>query len=452
VTSPTNEFINLILENSKDFGFSEAEVLYSASKSTEIHVLKGEISQYEASSLQGLSFRGVYDGRMGYAYTEVLEDTALTFLLEQARQNAGAIEAEEKETMYQGDASYREVKSYEKTLDTLSFDDMAKITLTLEKDILSAHDAVEAVDHCISSYGSASQKIKNTLGLDLFQESNMFSIYADVRCKKGNQVKTASGYWLGRDMNALDSKKLSEEIVHKAVSKLDASSVPSGKYTLLLGDEAACDILDTFSGIFSAEAIQKGFSLLKGKIGESIASDIVTIRDDAFVKGSVTETAFDSEGVGTKNLVLVEEGILKGILHNRKTAQKDKTASTGNGFRSYKGSLSVGSKNFYIVPGKLSHEELLSHLCDGIYITDVSGLHAGTNTVSGDFSLLCDGFLVENGKVKRAVEQITIAGNFFTLLKRITHIGKDIFFSSPGIAGATGSPELLISDIDVSGN
>lgn len=444
-------FAEKILSVSSAFGFSEAEVLFSESEDTELMVLKKEISHYESSILSGLSFRGIYNGNMGYAHTEIYDDEAIDFLLVQARDNALVNESNEKESIYEGEKSYREVRCYSDELDSLTFSDLAPVALALEEKLISFDPRVEGVDHCAISYGKHIKRIENTRGLCLSQKNNLLYLYADIRCRQGEQIKTASAYWFGRDIRTLNVDTFAKSIANKALSKLGARAIKSNTYKVLLGAEAAADILHTFSDIFSAESIQKGFSLLDGKMGEKVAADFVILRDDAYTKESVISTAFDSEGVSTKNRALIENGILTGILHNRKTAKKDNTKSTGNGFRSYKGSLGIASKNFYIVPGTFTHTALLEKMGEGIFITEVSGLHAGADTVSGDFSLLCEGYQIKNGRETHPLEQITIAGNILSLLKNIIGIGDSTHFLPPSGSGSTGSPELLIDELSVSG-
>ena len=355
------------------------------------------------------------------------------------------------ESIYKGDEEYREVSNYSIKLEDIGYDDLADITLSLEKAILDFDPRIVAVDHCISSFASGSGMIENTLGMKLSDKSNMLFIYADARCQENDQIKTASGYWYGRERRNLDIQKLAREIAKKALDKLGAGSIPSGQYKAVLDREVVCDILETFSGIFSADAIQKGFSLLRDKLNCEIAGANITIRDDAFADGSITQTAYDSEGVATRNTPLIEDGILKNILHNRKTAEKDGVVSTGNGFRGYKSPLSIGTKNFYLVSGSLHFEELIREMDHGIYITEISGLHAGADPISGDFSLLGEGFLVENGRISSPVEQITIADNFYNLLNKVEKIGNDLLFQPPSGAGSTGAPSVFIREIAISG-
>jgi PmbA protein len=217
---------------------------------------------------------------------------------------------------------------------------------------------------------------------------------------------------------------------------------------VVIKNEVLADILECFSGCFFAESVQKGFSMLKGKVGEAIASDKVSIADEPLLESGYATTAFDSEGVASYNKLVVENGKLVTYLYNLKSANKDGVKSTGNGFKSsYKDTVSTAVTNFYIKPAEKSYDELVAELGNGLIITEVAGLHSGANGITGDFSLAASGFLVENGKVIRPVEQITVASNFFDMLKDIEEIGSDLYFSS----SAVGAPSVIVKNINISG-
>ena len=446
------EFIESLLDRAEKAGFLESEAFFESGRSSEVEILNGEVSMYESSTVQGVSFRGVMNGQMGYSFSEVLTEEAIEYMLDQAAQNCSVLELEEKETIYGGDPEYQEASVFSEALDAKTFDYFSQTGLELEKKILASDPRIKAVDHCIVSYGSSVSDLSNSLGLNLSHLSNIMFVYADARCEENGQVKTGSSYWFGRDYESLDIDKLAARISTEATGKLGAAPVSSGKYTVVLDSEAAADLLTTFCGIFSADAIQKGFSLLGDKMGTQIAPAFVSIHDDAFTEKSITAIPFDSEGVATKNKILVKNGILTSILHNRKTASKEGTKSTGNGFRSgYKGSVSIGPTNFYIEPGQQDLISLLDSVGNGLYIKELAGLHSGTNTVSGDFSLSCEGYLIEKGKLGRPVDQITLADNFYAFLMKITSVGVDLYFNPPSDAGSIGSPSLVFRDVSIAG-
>jgi PmbA protein len=156
--------------------------------------------------------------------------------------------------------------------------------------------------------------------------------------------------------------------------------------------------------------------------------------------------------VATRTKTVIENGKLKTFLHNLKTAKKDGVESTGNASRaSFKAPVGISPTNFFIQPGELSYEDMIKRMGDGLIIIDVQGLHSGANPVSGDFSLGAYGYLVEKGQIVRPVEQITVAGNFFTLLETVEEIGSDLKFGRPSPGGYVGSPTLLVRHLSVAG-
>lgn len=158
---------------------------------------------------------------------------------------------------------------------------------------------------------------------------------------------------------------------------------------------------------------------------------------------------FDSEGVSGKNKAVIENGVLKTLLYNRRTAKKDGVASTGNGFKiGLTGSVKTAPTNFYLAKGMLSQEALLAQMGDGLLLTSLMGLHAGTNAVSGDFSLSAEGFRIKGGRIDTPVEQITVAGNFYQLLAEVEEIADDLYFGSGGV----GSPSVLVRGLAIAGS
>ncbi len=139
-------------------------------------------------------------------------------------------------------------------------------------------------------------------------------------------------------------------------------------------------------------------------------------------------------------------------LYNLKAAAREGVKSTGNAFRSsHKSSVGIAPTNLYIEPGQTSYDQLKKMKERILLVTDITGLHAGANQVSGDFSLSAEGFLLEDGEIIKPVEQITISGNFIELLKDVIGIGDDLEMGSPG-RGHIGSPSLLIGSLSVGGN
>jgi len=433
-------------------GFTDCELYYSAGDSFSVRIFKGEISEYKNASSEGAGFRGTFDGKMGYAYTENLDSDLIPALLSNAADNATIIEDEEIEKLYPGDDKYPQANSYNPALNTVDTSKKIELALAMEKHALSLDPRVIMVDYCTLTTGETTTSMANSYGLKLSHKSNLAMVYMVARVEENGIMKSGMEWWTGRDFADFDYKSLAEKAVKIALSNLGAGSIPSGQYPILLEREATRDLFETFSQIFVAEKAQKGFSLLnKDKVGEVIAAPHITLRDDGITDLSLGSFSFDAEGVATQNKAVIENGVLKTLLYNTKAAAKDGVKSTGNASKAgFGGAINTGTTNFYLVPGEKSYDHLVADIKNGVIITDLAGLHSGTNPVSGDFSVSADGYFVENGKITKPVEQITVAGNFYELLKNIETVGSDLRFRSTG-SGGIGMPSILVNGLSVAG-
>lgn len=285
--------------------------------------------------------------------------------------------------------------------------------------------------------------MKNTLGLDLSHQSNLIYAYASCLAREGDAAATGMKLLWGYDPEDVSPFDVADGCVQDALDKLGAGRLPSGARRVVIRHDAMADLLSTFCGVFSADNAQKGLSLLAGKEGTAIASPAVTLVDDPLMPWGIGSCPFDREGAAAVTKSVIEDGTLRTLLHNRRTAKKAGVATTGNAA----GGGRVAPSNLYIRPGEDSAEDLLARMGDGLLLTEVSGLHAGANPVSGDFSLLARGFEVVNGQPVRAVEQFTVAGNFYALLRDIEAVGHDLRFEGSPI----GSPSVLVKALHIAG-
>ena len=200
-----------------------------------------------------------------------------------------------------------------------------------------------------------------------------------------------------------------------------------------------------FVGHADAEEVQKHSSLFIGKLGQKIASKKITIEDRPLDK-SLFARGFDDEGVATYNKAIVKNGVLQTYLYNLTTASKEGVQSTGNGF---KAGSKIGTSTTYLClkPGKKSLEELFQEVGNGVYITSVSGLHAGLNPQSGNFSLQAEGFLIKDGKKDHPLDIITISGNLMQVFNDVLEVGNDIKVTT----SATQAESVLVKSIGVGG-
>lgn len=446
-----DEFTTRLIEGARRAGFEDCEIYESSGDSFRVMVYDGKVDDYKVNASAGLSFRGLRGGRMGYAYTEAMDGDAVEMLLRKAWENAAVVESDDPQFIHGGGGEYKTVNGYYPALDELTAARKIELALAMEAAARRIDPRVRSVGHCMLQYGSGRVRIRNSRGLDLSERGNGLFAFLQPVAEDGGGKEEGHAYLITHDPGGLDPEALAREAVANTLAKLGAGPVPSGHYDILLGNEAAGDLLSAFSEIFSADAAQKGLSLLRGRENETIASGCVTLTDDPHLPGGFACAGFDAEGAATYPKAVIENGVLKTLLHNLRTAAKDGVRTTGNAAKaSFKSPVDVSPFNFYIRPGGDSFEALCGRMGKGLYVTELDGLHAGANPVSGDFSLPCKGFLVEDGRPGRPVDQITVAGNFLTLLRGVEAAGSDLRFGIPG-TGCVGSPSLWIRSLSVAG-
>ncbi|KQL36517.1 TldD/PmbA family protein [Psychrobacillus sp. FJAT-21963] len=440
------EFQEELLNKAKSVGFTEAEVYYERSESFQCMIFEGEIDSYETSEDAGFGLRGLYNGKMGYAYTEKVDENSILFLIERAKENAEVLDDNDGTDIFEGSNEYAGHNFYSEELALVQIPDKINFIKSIEKKVLAYDHRIITLNYCILQDFSGERLLTNSKGLSLNEKKNGLIIFISAVAKDGEEMKTGSYIKMTRDFHSLNADDIAKMVAEEALSNLGEKSIPAGKYPIILRNDAAGSLLATYSPIFSAENTQKDQSLLKGKVGQKVANDLFTLLDDPFHPEAVAGSNFDGEGVATKRRTIVSNGILETLLHNRKTAKMEGSETTGHAHKpSYKSTLTVAPLNMYIAPGERAKEDLISSLAEGVLITGLSGLHSGTNVISGDFSVAATGFHIKDGKISSAVKQMTIAGNFFDLIKGIEEIGTDLHF----LPGGYGSPSLHVKELSV---
>ena len=445
-----DEFIDKLLKAAAEAGIEPAEVYCEEKSSFSAEAMDSSIDSYEVSETCGLSLRGMVGGKMGYASTEAFDEDAIRMLIRGVKESAALVETEEQDEIYAGDEAYPELVIPESDLDSVTAEEKLQLALEMEKAAMAADSRIAKSRGSYVSTGKGIVRLVNSYGLNLKAEMPAGG-YAVAGIwlvgKDGESSSTGGESEAGRKFRELDPVRIGKKAAEKTAAMLNASPVESGTYRVVIRRDAMRSMLNVFSSIFSAENAQKKLSLLEGREGETIAASCVTLMDDPLLQNGFASAAFDGEGSACRTKAVIENGVLKTLLHSRKTARKAGTVSTGNAKRSVSNPVKVAPTNFFFRPGEKDLDGLLADLGEGLLITEVGGLHAGANPISGDFSLIAKGFRVTGGKQGLPVEQITIAGNFYQMLKDIRAIGSDLEFKSSNI----GSPSVDVGSIHVAG-
>jgi len=231
----------------------------------------------------------------------------------------------------------------------------------------------------------------------------------------------------------------------RALRRLNPRKIATQKTAIIFEPRTSRMLLGDLFDAVNGSAIYRHASFLVGKLGEKIASENLTLVDDATIPGLFGSSPFDDEGVTARRTVVIERGVLKSYLLNTYAARKLGLKTTGNAARGITGNAGVGPGNFFIEAGSSAPEQIIAGVRQGLYVTELIG--ANMNTVTGDYSSGAAGLWIENGELAYPVSEITIAGNFKHMLLDAQQIGSDLDFR-----GSIAAPTILIGEMTISGH
>ena len=432
-------FFNLAKQN----GIEECELKIAESYSLSFSLFHSEMDDYQVSNGYSIIARGLINGKFGTASCDVWNKEKAEFLVDEIVKNAKVIEDEDPMFIYKGDAKYKKINTYNKELFDVPAEKKVEKLFELEK-LIKAGDKITEVESVSYSETRSTNTLLNSHGLKLSQRSNYYFIYGGAVAKEGNQVKTGYDFLFSNNFNDIDVKELADKIIKETTAQLGGEPCTSGNYPVVLDRSCVASLLGAYLSSVDAEEVQKHTSLFEGKLNTKVASTKITIEDRPLQR-SLFARGFDDEGVATYNKPIIKKGVLMTYLYNLTTAAKDGVKSTGNGF----GGSKIGTSPVfvYMKPGKKTLEELFVEVNNGVYITDIQGLHAGLDPQTGNFSLQSTGFLIKDGKKDRPLDIITVSGNLMKLFKDIKTLGGD----SKTFISAVSCPSVIVKKLSVGG-
>ena len=444
-----NAFKAAVIAKCAELGIADYELYYQAAESTSVSAFQHEINQFTSSIEGGVCFRCIVNGKMGYASTEDLSAEQAKAVVAKAADSAALLESEETVFLGEGGQEYEplDVQPYELP----GADKLIAAALDAQEKLYAADPAV--IDGCQTNTIAERNEmaIYNSKGLDLHYENTVTGLIAAAMVSDGKEMENSYEVKLGK-LDELDAAAITASAAAKAKAKLGGQVAPTGQYPVVFSPNAMCNLLSVYSGIFSSEAAQKGLSRLADAEGRMIAAEIVTLVDDPFHKDNPMPINFDAEGSPTHKKNVIEKGKLCTLLYNLKTAAVAGKKTTGNASKAgYDGAVAVRPFTLYLENGSISEEELLQQVGNGVYITNLGGLHAGANPITGDFSLQSAGFMIEGGIKTTAVKSFTVAGNFYDLLKNITALANNCELPMAMGMTAFGSPSVRVDGLSVAG-
>ncbi|HEY8770968.1 MAG TPA: TldD/PmbA family protein, partial [Thermoleophilaceae bacterium] len=340
-------------------------------------------------------------------------------------------------------------------LRSAAFDDWSteqKVELALEVERAArAVEGVTQVENAVYSDAEATVALANSRGFQSGYAVTGAWSYASAFAGEGSDLMTGLGVGLARDPGRLDPEAIGREAGERARSLVGARQPASRRCPVVLDAFVAASFVGFIGGMLSADAVQRGRSLFADREGDEVADPALAIADDATDPDGPSSSPFDGEGSATRRTALIEGGRLQSFLFDTRTARKGERATTANASRSsYRSPPSVGTSNLIVEPGEGTLEELVARAGDGLYVTDVAGLHSGVNPVSGTFSVGASGRLIENGELGQPVRELTIASDLVSMLRAVDGVGAEARWVPFG--GSVKAPPVLIGTMSVSGS
>ncbi len=454
------DLIKKVLKEAVKNGGDFADIYIEKTQPTYIHLEDDKIEKVVSGIDIGAGLRVIFNGKTVYAYTNDLSNNALLELAEtvssavKGKHNGADIDLRKKNPT----VDFKIAKRPDEV------DTDKKVQL-----VKKANEAARKIDNRIKQvlviYRDALQNviIGNTEGCITEDERVYTTAMIQVIAIDGKIIQTGQepiGGLIGFELFDENSiENVAEIAAKRAVMMLKARPAPGGKMPVVLSADAGGTMIHEAIGHgLEADLAMQGLSVYSKKIGEKVASEVITVIDDATMPNKRGSFRFDDEGVEAQKTVLVENGILKGYMYDRLWSMKEGAKSTGNGRReSYKYRPIPRMTNTLIAPGKSVPEEIIKSTSSGLFVKKMGG--GQVNTVNGDFVFeVSEGYLLENGEIGEPVQGATLTGNGPEILKDIDMVGNDLGFSigtcgkdGQGVPVADAQPTLRIKSLTVGG-
>jgi len=454
------ELLTKALKKAISSGGEYAEIFVENKKPTLIHLEDSKIEKVISGVDYGLGIRLIYDGRTAYAYSNDLSEESL---LNAASEVSKAASKKATDSIID-----LKTKSPSVSFDIRLFPENVpvekKISLVRKADnIARGYDS--RIRQVSVIYNDFIQKVQIATTEGTIAEDERIHTLSVIQVVASDNGIVQTGYEsiggsLGFELfDEIDTEELSLKAAKRAIMMLTARRAPGRRMPVVISSEAGGTMIHEAIGHgLEADLVQQGLSIYSKKMGQEIASSLVTVIDDSTIQKKRGSFRFDDEGMPSQHTVLLEKGILKSYMYDKLTAMKDGVLSTGNGRRqSYQYRPIPRMTNTFIAPGDTPPEKIINSVDYGLFVKKMGG--GQVNTITGDFVFdVQEGYLIKKGLVEEAVRGATLAGNGPEVLKSIDMVGSDLGFSigtcgkdSQGVPVSDAMPTVRIPEIVVGG-
>ena len=426
----------------------QVEAYVARGVSTQVKAYRGEVESLTSAESFGVGIRVIRDHRQGFAHAGTFDDAVVLETLAEARDNTSFGEQDDWFGLAEPDGVEPvDQDLWRDALATFAPERKVALAIALEQAVLGRDPRVTGVRTAVYADSAGEGAVASSTGVAVYGRATSCWLSVSALADDGTETKMGGGIDVGREPDELDIEVAAQDAVAKAVRLFGAKPVPSQRLAIVLEPRVAAAVIGLAGGTLSGERVLKGRSPFGGRLGEAIASPLLTLVDDPTNPASLAADSHDGEGLACRPNELIVDGELRQFLHNTYTARRAGVSSTGSAMRSYRSTPGVGCQALSVRPGSGTHEEVVAGVELGLLVDSMSGFHSGVNAVSGDFSVGAEGIMIRNGQLAEPVREVTIASTLQRLLLGIEAVGADLEWLPSG----TGSVTLVIGDVALSG-
>jgi PmbA protein len=444
--------VGLVVDAALAAGAGDAEAYAQRQTGREVRVHGGEVESLTAATERGVGVRVWIGGRVGYGFGTELSEGSLRQLGQRAVSAAQVADEDEHAGAPRANGGYPQLDGLrDPAIAEWPADRLVELALAVERAATSRDDRVGAVEQAVYADSEDEVAIRSSTGIECSYEASSSYAYVQALAEGKGAKETGLGFDLARSPSGLDPEAIGAEGAERAAAMIGAGKPPSRSCPVVFDPTVAASFAGLIGSALGADAVQRGRSPFAELLGEEVASEALVMHDDGLDAEGLAASPCDDEGIPRERTALIEDGLLRTFLYDTYTARRGGVDRAGNASRGgYRSAPSVGASNLTLQTGSLATAELLAEAGEGVYVTDVAGLHSGVNPVNGVFSVGASGRLLKGGELADPVREFTIASDLVSMLQAVREAGSEARWVPFG--GVVRTPPLLIAEMTVSGS
>jgi PmbA protein len=429
-------------------GIAEGEVYVRKTRGLEVTLRDQDVERLQNTDAGGFALRLIDDHRMGFVHSSDLRDASIERAVEKGVDLARNATADEFNSLVEPAPAAGKVETYDDTIASVEYERKISLLKDVETLCFAYDPSISKIADLSYEDSEVETVIANTKGVFQQSSSTRFSVGVDVVAERDGEVESGGERSESRFFEDLDPpSRLASRACWKATSLLGGKTLPTQNAPVIFNRDTGYALLRHLFAMIDGRNVADGLSLLGGRIGEQIASPLVTVIDDATISGAIGSGRFDAEGTPSGRTVIVDGGTLRSFLFDSRSGRKAGSTTTGNARRDgFRALPAVGYTNLFLEGGTTSPDEIMKTTESGLLLLSLAGWWMGINASTGDFSSGAKGLWIEGGEVAHPVKKVTIASNIIDMLGAVDVVGDDL-----ELRHAASSPTLRIGEMKIGG-